>query len=184
MFTNPNLTAVALMEIALPGERYIRLCDGGFLDWGGNRFDSIDPDFGTIEAAEAFEEKTGDEAPGGKITFLPVSTAAAATLSQPAYQGARMRFWFGELDPMTGRIVGEVEQVADLAIDTTTLKLAKGSRKLDVEFVAAAERLFMIYRGNALSDRFHEGCYAGEKGMANATGMPRATAWGAKDDAA
>lgn len=183
MFSNANLTLVALMEIALPEDRYIRLCDGGFVQWDGNGFDSIDPDFGTIESAETFEERTGDEAPGGKLVFLPVSTAAATTLSQAGYQGARMRFWLGEVDPMTGQIVGTPEQTADLAIDTTTLKLGKGTRKLDVEFVSAAERLFMIYRGNALNDRFHQACYPGELGMANATGQPRSSAWGAQQPA-
>lgn len=178
MFDAPQLTLTALMEIALPGNRFIRLCDGGFVDWNGNRFDAIDPEFGSIESAETFEEKTGDEAPGGKIVFLPASTAAATTLSQSAFQGARMRFWFGQVDQMTGQIIGTPEQTADLAVDTTTLKLTKGSRKLDVEFVSAAERLFMIYRGNALSDRFHQGLYPGELGMANATGMPSSTPWG------
>ncbi|WP_158014074.1 hypothetical protein [Sphingomonas sanxanigenens] len=166
------------MEIALPGGRFIRLCDGGFVYWGPTLYESLDPDFGAIEAAETFEEKVGDEAPGGKVTFLPTSTAAAVDLSRPEYQGARMRFWLAEVDPNSGQIVGTPEQTADLAIDTTTLKLSKGERKLDVEFVSSAERLFLIYKGNALNDRFHQACYPGELGMANATGVPRSTAWG------
>ncbi|AHE57435.1 hypothetical protein [Sphingomonas sanxanigenens] len=178
MFSSPFLLLTGLMEIALPGGRFIRLCDGGFVVWDGNRFECIDPDFGTIEAAETFEEKIGDEAPGGKITMLPASTAAAVDLSKPEYQGARMRFWIAEVNPMTGTIVGVPEQTADLAIDTTTLKVPKGGRKLDIEFVSSAERLFMIYKGNALNDRFHQACYPGELGMTNATGVPRSTAWG------
>ena len=177
-FTGAAITLAALMEITLPEGQYVRLVDGGFLYWLGNKFECIDPVFGTIGSAESFEEKTGDEAPGGKISFLPPSTSAAASLSSATYQNARMRFWLAQVDTMTGTIVGTPEQTADLAIDTTTLKTSKGQRIVDVEFVSAAERLFLIMRGNALNNRFHQACYAGELGMVNATGMPRSSAWG------
>lgn len=177
-FTSRVLHLVALMQIDLPA-RTVRLCDGGFVYWGGNKFDGVDQEFGAIAAAESFEEKTGDEAPGGKLTFLPPSSTAATALTDPAYQGARMRFWLGELDAETGAIIGTPDLTADLAIDTATLKVGKGTRAVDIEFESAAKRLFMVMRGNALNDRFHQACYPGEKGMANATGMPRSTAWGA-----
>lgn len=176
-FTGRVIHPVALMEIALP-ERTVRLCDGGFIWWGDDKFASVDEDFGTVKAAESFEEKTGDEAPGGKVTFLPKATTAAA-LSHPSFQGSRMRFWLGEYDPATGHVVGTPDLTADLAIDTVTLKRTKGGREVDVEFESAAKLLFLVMRGNALSDRFHQLCYPGELGMANATGMPRSTAWGA-----
>ncbi|MGC4252428.1 MAG: hypothetical protein QM605_13460 [Sphingobium sp.] len=178
-FTGRILHLVALMQIDLP-ERTIRLCDGGFIYWGGNKFDCIDEDFGTVASAESFGEKTGDEAPGGRVTFYPSSSASAASLSQPSYQGARMRFWLGEFDPLTGQIVGTPDLTADLAIDTVTLKAGKGTRAVDVEFESAAKRLFMVMRGQALNDRFHQSCYPGEKGMANATAMPRSSPWGAE----
>ncbi|KKW93865.1 hypothetical protein YP76_04200 [Sphingobium chungbukense] len=177
-FTARVLTLVALMKIELP-DHDVRLCDGGFVYWAGEKYDCIDDLFGTVSAAETFEEKTGDEAPGGKLTFLPPSSSAATALTDPSFQGARMRFWLGELDAATGSVTGTPELTADLAIDTATLKVAKGSRSVDIEFESAAKRLFMVMRGNALNDRFHQACYPGEKGMANATGMPRSTAWGA-----
>lgn len=169
---------VALMQIELP-ERTVRLCDGGFVYWGTDLYDCVDQDFGTVKSAESFEEKTGDEAPGGKVTFLPRSTAGAAALSQPSYQSSRMRFWLGEYDPTTGHVIGTPELTADLAIDTVTLKRSRGTRTVDIEFESAAKRLFMVMRGNALNNRFHQSCYPGELGMANATGMPRSRAWGA-----
>lgn len=178
MFEGRVIHPVALMEIALPS-RTVRLCDGGYVFWGANKFDCVDPDFGTVKSAESFEEKTGDEAPGGKVTFLPPSAAAATALSNPAFQGARMRFWLGELDPVTGRIVGSPELTADLAIDTVTPKASKGTREVDIEFESSAKRLFLVLRGAALCDRFHQLCFPGELGMVNATGMPRSTAWGA-----
>jgi len=176
-FTGRFLHLVILMRIELPG-RDVRMCDGGFVYWGGELYDCFDALFGTIGGAESFEEKTGDEAPGGKLTFLPPSASAGAALANPAFQGARMRFWLGEYDPMTGHIVGTPDLTADLSIDTATVKV-NGTRSVDIEFESAAKRLFMVLRGNALNDRFHQACYPGEFGMANATGMPRSTAWGA-----
>jgi hypothetical protein len=177
-FTGPVLNLVALMKIETP-DRIVRMCDGGFVYWGEELYDSVDTLFGTIAGAETFEEKTGDSAPGGKITFLPPSSAAGIALNNPALQGSRMRFWLGEYDRATGHVVGTPEQTADLAIDTSTIKASRSTRVVDIEFVSAAERLFMVMRGNALADRFQQACYPGERGMANATGMPRSTAWGA-----
>lgn len=181
-FTGRVLTLVALMQIDLP-HRTVRLCDGGFVDWDGNRFDCVDPDFGTVKSAESFAEKTGDEAPGGKITFLPPSSAAARSLTNEEYQNCRMRFWFGEIDPATGAIIGAPELTADLAIDTASLKRSRGIREVDIEFESAAKRLFLVMRGQALSDRFHRQCFPGERGMENCTGMPRSTTWGADNPA-
>jgi hypothetical protein len=177
-FTGGVLNLVALMKIEAPG-RDVMMCDAGFIYWGADLYDCIDPLFGTIAAAETFEEKTGDEAPGGKLTFLPPTAAAGAALNDPALQGSRMRFWLGEFNPLTGRVVGAPELTADLSIDTATIQVDKGSRSVDVEFESAAKRLFMVMRGVALNDRFHQSCYPGELGMVNATGMPRSTAWGA-----
>lgn len=177
-FTGRVLHLVALMKIELP-DREVRMCDGGFLYWGADLYDCFDEVFGTIGGAETFEEKTGDEAPGGKLTFLPPSASAGALLANPAYQGSRMRFWLGEYDPVTGYVVGTPDLTADLTIDTATVKASRGMRAVDIEFESAAKRLFMVLRGNALNDRFHQSCYPGELGMANATGMPRSTAWGA-----
>ena len=180
-FTGSVITLAALMQIELP-MRTIRMTDGGFVYWDGHKYDCFDEDFGTIAGAEAFEEKTGDEAPGGKLIFYPPSSAAAASLSQPEYQGSRLRFWLAEIDPQTGTVTGTPELTADLALDTVTLKAGKGTRAAEMEFESAAKRLFMVLRGQALNDRFHQSCYPGEKGMANATGMPRSTPWGAKDE--
>lgn len=177
-FTDRILHLVALMRIDLP-TRVVRMSDGGFVYWAEDLYDSFDELFGTIGSAESFEEKTGDEAPGGKLTFLPPTSSAGVELVNPALQGSRMRFWLGEYNPVTGAIIGTPELTADLAIDTATIKIATGSRSVDIEFESAAKRLFMVMRGNALNNRFHTACYPGELGMVNATGMPRSTAWGA-----
>jgi hypothetical protein len=173
----PVITLTGLAEFNLPG-RDIRLCDGGFVYYGGNKFTSADPDFGAIESVDPLEERSGDEAPAGSLTFLPSSTASAAVLSQPTYQGSRMRFWLGRVDEATGAIAGDPELVFDGMLDTTTLRVGKGSRALDMGYISTAERLFNINEGNVLSPRFHKSVWPGEAGLDNATGVPLTVAWG------
>jgi hypothetical protein len=67
-----------------------------------------------------------------------------------------------------------------MLLDTTMLRAGRGQRLLDMEFIAAAERLFNIYEGNVLSPAFHKSVHAGELGFDNATGVPNQIAWGIK----
>lgn len=177
-FEAANLMLVGLVKIELPGQD-IRICDGNFIYFNAEKYESSDADFGSIEAVEAMQESVGDEAPGGRLSFLPASAAAAGTLSQPEYQGSRMRFWLASVNEATGLVI-DAELVADMELDTTTLRGAKGQRLLDMEFVSVAERLFNTNEGNVLSSRFHETVWTGELGFDNATGVPNQVAWGVK----
>ena len=175
-FDASKLMLVGIARFDLP-TRTVRLCDGGFLYFGGEKYTSRDEVFGTIEAVDGVEETSGDEAPGGTLTFLPASTAAAATLSQPHFQGSRMRFWIGRMNELTGQVVHS-ELVADLELDTTTLRITKGGRFLDVDMISVAERLFNVNEGNVLSPRFHKSVWPGELGLDNANGTPLTVAGG------
>jgi hypothetical protein len=176
-FDAPRLTIVGFAKFELPGHT-IRLCDGGFVYHDGEKYTSADPTFGAIEQIAEVDENTGDEAPGLQLTFLPASSAAAATLSNPAYQGARVRFWMGRVDEQTGQLAGEPELLRDLRLDTTTLRPGKSVRRLDMELIGDAERLFLINDGNVLSPRFHKSVWPGESGLDNATGVALSVAWG------
>jgi hypothetical protein len=176
-FDAPKLMLTGLCEINLP-EKDIRLCDGGFAYWGENKFQSADDEFGSIQDVEPISESVGDEAPGGRLTFLPVSTAAAATLSQPTYQGSQMRFWIGRVNEQTGLIDGDPELVFSGELDTTTLRIGRGSRALEMEYISIAERLFLVNTGNVLSPRFHKSIWPGETGMDAATGVGTVEPWG------
>lgn len=178
-FSPPNVMIVGLAEFNLPSYD-IRLCDGGFIYFGANKFSSADDEFGSIQKVDVISEESGDEAPGGRLTFLPKDTAAAATLSQPTYQGSRIRFWLGKVDQADGTLDGDPELVFDGELDTTTLRVGRGSRVLDMEFISTADRLFNISEGNVLSPRFHESVWTGELGLDNATGVPLTVAWGVK----
>ncbi|WCP14485.1 hypothetical protein sphantq_02931 [Sphingobium sp. AntQ-1] len=167
-----------LMEMQLRDGRNIRLCDGGFLEFGGNTYRSSDPDFGTIGSMEAFSEGVGDSVPAFKLTFLPASTAAASDISAPGMQGSIARFWIAEVDADTGLIIGDPDLMFDGQIDQTILRIGKSKRELDIDFVSTAERLFSINEGNSLNPRFHKVVNPGELGEDNATGLGVSVAWG------
>lgn len=173
----PTVTLAWLATFELPS-RTLRFADGGQAIWGGDVFRASDDEFGTIGKVEAPEEQAGDEAPGVTITFLPATTAAATTLSQPDYQGSAVDFWTAEINPATGEVVGDPEPFAAMDLDTTELLLGKGTRALEMGLVAAADRLFFVNEGNTLTTRFHQSVWPGELGLDNATGKPETSAWG------
>ncbi|HEU0045074.1 hypothetical protein [Sphingomonas sp.] len=175
-FDTPFLTLVGLLKLELPGAT-VRLCDGGFCDWNGERYEAEHPVWGTLAAIEPVEEGVGDLAPGGKLTFMPAADALAAAVSSPAFQNARLRGWLGEMGS-DGKTVTSARPLFDGSIDTTTVRLARGSRMVDVSFVSRAERLFLTNQGNTLSPRFHQSVWPGERGFDNCTGVPTAVAWG------
>lgn len=176
-FTDPVFTLAGLIEIVLPS-RTVRLCDGGFIDWSGNLFTSQDDVFGTIESVSSVNENIGDEAPMGQLTLLPPDIVAAADLFQPDAQGSAMRFWMAEVNPATGLLLGTPELQFSGFLDTLTLRAAKGSRKVEISFIAEAERLFWTKEGNVLTPRFHSTVWPGELGLDFATGVQLAVPWG------
>ncbi|QAY77928.1 hypothetical protein [Sphingosinicella sp. BN140058] len=176
-FAGQKIMLAGLLVMELP-TKTVRLCDGGFLYWGGAKFESVDADFGAIEGLEPVLEGAGDEAPGGKLVFLPSSTAAAATLSRPDFQNSRVRFYLAEVNEATGAVIGTPELLFDGLLDKTDLKLSRGTRRLEVDFISTAERLFLINEGNVLSSRFHKSVWPGELGLDNATGLQVSVAWG------
>jgi hypothetical protein len=175
--TDPVITLAGLCQIDLPSHT-IRLCDGAFVDWGGNRFDSQDATFGTIESVDQVSEAVSDEAPSGKLTMLPPSAASAADLFQPNAQGSPMSFWLAEVNPATGLVVGTPELLFSGFLDNLRLIVGKSRRAVEIEFMSAAERLFWTKEGNVLSSRFHNEVWPGETGLDQATGVQIAVAWG------
>ena len=172
-----HVRMTGLVQIDLPSHT-IRLCDGGFVDWNGQRFECIDPVFGTIDSIDDLEDGIGDEAPGGRLTFFPASTAAVVQLSSPEYQGSRIRIWLAVLDPMSGAVIPDPDLLFDGELDVTVFNEGVGERSLDMEYVSACERLFEVQEGARLSDAFHQEIWPGEMGLANITGIKKMVYWG------
>lgn len=178
MFLSDITLMVGLVEIVLPTHT-IRLCDGGFLNWPAKgMFTAQDAIFGAIESVEAINEALGDIAPSGRLVLLPPDISNAAALFLSNAQGSPIRFWFAEADRSTGLMVGTPELQFDGMLDQIKLKLARGRRQVDIEFISSAERMFLIREGHALTTRFHQVAWPGEKGFEHCTGSGIQVAWG------
>lgn len=178
MALSDNVILIAgLCQIDLPG-RTIRLCDGAFVNWGGNLFESQDTTFGTIDSVDQITESVGDEAPAGKLTLLPPSVASAIDLFLPTAQGSAMSFWLAEVSPTTGNVIGTPDKQFSGFLDNLKLSVGRSRRTVDMEFMSQAERFFWTKEGNVLSPRFHKTVWPGELGLDFATGVQLAVPWG------
>jgi hypothetical protein len=171
-----TITLIGLVKIELP-DGDVRLCDGGFCYFGGEKYTSEDPIFGSIAAVDELEAALGDSAEDAQIVFNPADDATPAQLSSKAFQNARARFWMGKLDT-DGKTVVNAEQLMDGLVDFTVLRLRQGSREIEMSFIGRAEKLFLRQEGNTLDPRFHKSVWPGEKGLDNATGARITVAWG------
>lgn len=177
-FTGPVITAAGLLEIVLPSKT-VRLCDGAWVDWPSvGRFDAIDEDFGTIDGVDAVTESVGDEAIGGTITLLPPSITGTADLFMPTAQGGSIRGWQAEVDPATNEVIGTPTPLFAVQIDVARVVSGRDRRSLDIDFIDAAEKLWMVREGNVLSPRWHKANFPGETGLDAATGSPVSVPWG------
>lgn len=166
-----------LMKLELP-IRPVLLCDGGFTIWNGDTYEVEDPDFGILSGFEALTEGVGDEAPAGILTLSPPTIADAAVLSTPGYQGSRLRLWVAEKDEATGQVIGQPDLMCDWQVDSTRLRIGRGTLALEISCVTQGQRLFLKNDGNTLSPSFHRSIHPGEAGLDNATGLTTDVAWG------
>lgn len=180
-FDGRHIVIAGLAEIILP-ERTVRLSDGGFVDWPGRGlFTAKDAEFGAIEAVDSVSEGINDQAPAGKLILLPPDITNAGALFRADAQGRPIRFWLAEVNGDTGAMIGAPQLMFDGLIDSIRLRFGRGTRHVDVEFVANAERLFNVREGNVLSTRFHQKAWPGEKGFDHCTGIPGGVPWGTPD---
>lgn len=176
-FTGPAVTLSGLCKIILPA-RTLYLCDSGMVRWGAETYLADDYEFGGIGGFALQADGVGEIAPGGTISFVPVSGVAAATLSHPSYQGSKIKIWVAEVSDATGLVVGTPTMLFDGLLRLTTIRSNRASRRVEMEFSSTADRLLQRNRGNVCSDRFHQSIWPGELGMANATGAPTTRAFG------
>lgn len=168
---------IGLMEIVLPTHT-IRVCEGGFVRWGGNLFQSSDPVFGAIGAVGELSEGVGEEVPVFEVTFLPPGTTAPSQLSQPGFQSSVARFWIGEFDMEAGELVGTPDLQFTGEVDQTTIEFGRETRAVSMVIVSEAARLLERNIGNALTPSWHRSIWPGEGGHDQATGLGRQVAWG------
>lgn len=178
-----SIALIGLLKIELP-DATIRLCDGGFMVFDGETYQSTDVKFGNIASLEALTEGVGEEIPALELSLNPSSAAAPAELSQPGFQKSAVRLWVGEYDVDAGTLVGDPDLLFYGQIDQTILRIGRNVRDLAMTIVSTLERLFMRNEGNTLSPAFHKSVWPGELGHDNATGLTIAVAWGVESSPA
>jgi len=172
-------TVFGAVEILLP-DYTLRLIEGaGRLSFGGNTFVGRDPTFGVIDSVDVIADGTGDDAPEVRLTLLPASDAAAATLASATMQGSQVSIWLGALDPATGQVIPDPLLVFLGELDVPTLKAGEHRRELEYSVVSVFEHFFSDDEGARLSDTFHQSIWPGEKGFAFVTNVDTPVYWGA-----
>lgn len=171
-----RIAFIGLIAIDFPAYD-LRLCDGGFIEWGGDTYRSTDATFGVIGGVETLSEGVGEEVPVFQLTLLP-GDADIADLSQPGFQSSRCRFYLGEYDVDAGTLIGDPDLQFDGQIDQTTLEFSRDGRSLQMSIVSNTARLIERNIGNSLSSTFHKSIWSGETGQDNATGLGKLIAWG------
>lgn len=163
----------------LPGGVTVRLLDAaGEVSWSEGTFKGVDPLFGTINNIENITDGVGDQAPQVAVSFLPADEADAAALTNPAYQGSRLRLWLGALSLSTKAVVVDPLLMFDGEIDQPKLEIDRGQRGVNMDCVSSFEKLFTDDEGIRLSPANHKEVWPGETGLDDITGIVKQVIWG------
>lgn len=172
-----RIAIISLVRIDLPTAS-IRLCDGGFITYGGDTYRGLDPVFGTIGDVRGLTEGIGDEIPALEMTLLPPMSSAPSDLSRPGYQNSIVQMMVGEYSETTGAFLSPPDLMFHGQIDQMTMIAGKERRELSLTIVSTAERMFLNNDGNTLTPRWHQSIWPGERGHDNAVGLTIPVAWG------
>lgn len=172
-----RITLCGLIKIEFPSYT-VRICDGGFVTFAGELYQSEDAQFGVISGFE-ISGTAPDQAPGGKITFLTPSATAAAQLVSPGFQTSKLSISLAEINEATATVIGTPIILTLAQLDRGVISETMRSREVALEFVSLGERLMIINEGNSLNGTFHKRLFPGELGLDNAIGMGVTVAWGA-----
>lgn len=166
------------------GADTVRLLDGSaHMMLNGNLYTGEDETYGTWASMEAFEDGSGDEAPGLSITILPADDAAVLALSGPAMQGEAIQLHIGARNDATGSVVGEPYLLFDGEVDMPKHEFGKNMLQVSLESVGGMERLFFVDEGMKLAPTFHQQVWPGELGFNHVTGVQDIIYWGSNKPA-
>jgi hypothetical protein len=168
---------IGLLQVELPSHTAY-LCDGGFIEFGGNTYTTNDSVLGTIASISPMSEGIGGDIPALDLEFNPPSSIAITDLTSGAIQRNTVRLWQAEYDRDTGLIVGTPELQFIGQLDQPAIRFSKSEYIVSISVVSKAEWFFELDIGNTLSPSFHKYLYAGETGHDNATGLSIPIAWG------
>jgi hypothetical protein len=167
------------VQVDLPNYT-LRLIDGAgaFANAPWSSFVARDDTFGVLHSVDAISDGTGDQAPAVRLTLLPGTSAAAASLASAEMQGSRVRFWLGVVDAATGIVVPDPYLLFDGELDVPTLKWGQNSRSLEWTVVSVFAKFFDLEEGARLADSYHQSIWPGETGFIGVTGVDEQIYWG------
>ncbi|MFN3585194.1 hypothetical protein [Phenylobacterium sp.] len=167
------------VEIVLPSYT-LRLLDGSAeVGFDSRLFVGEDPTYGVLGMVGEFEDGGEAQSPTLRLTVLPPTNAAAATLASVAAQGSLVTIWDGAIDPVTGSVIDEPDPWFVGEIDVPRWQAGEGGRFVELECVAAWERFLRDDEGARLTDAFHQWVWPGELGLSFVTDVQRQLPWGA-----
>ncbi|MGB7407147.1 MAG: hypothetical protein WA908_01460 [Pontixanthobacter sp.] len=170
-----TLTCFAKLE-APNGD--VRLCDGGFVYFEGEKYEAQHDIYGTIQSIDEIEASFGDLAEGGDIVFSPNPDAALTDWFRADLENSRLRIWIGEIAE-DGKNVVRATQIADRLVNTAGRdQNPSGEDLLPLSLIGRAQKLFLVNEGNVCSERFHKSVWPGENGFNNCIDNQVEVAWG------
>lgn len=170
---------LVLLRIDWRSGSVMRICNGGFVVFGGDTYLSEDPVFGSLVTAEALSDGSGDQVTAVQLMLKPASDISIPTLAQPNNAKSRVRAWLGESDAATGAIVGTPRLEFDGLVERMSVRVGRGARSLVIDAAARPIKLLDFFAGQAMSSAYHKRVWPGETGEDARTGLGIPVAWGA-----
>src|SRR5690606_25362476 len=114
--TDAFVTETFFLKLEAP-DGDVRLCDGGFVDYDGERYDAWDAVFGCVHQADPLRSAFGDIAEQNTLVLAPNPDATLADWWRADLADCRVRIWQGSgaADHVT---VSSAKQLADRLVDT------------------------------------------------------------------
>lgn len=170
------------VQIELPGYT-LRLLDGAsrlsFMVGGAAAtFLGRDPTYGVLGGVSEVVDGVATEAPAITLTLLPKTNAAMAAIASPAAQRSRVMLWVGDVDQVTGVVIGEPELWFIGETNVPTQGVGQNSRALSVTVRSAFSWFLADDEGVRLNNGFHQRCFPGELGLQHVSSVARTIPWG------
>lgn len=178
----PAPTVCWLVEMALPAGT-ARLTDAGEVVFGGQVYRGLDPLLGALSSISGLKDGAANTTTRVDVVVLPRSDQAAAGLTDPTAQGARVRIWFGAINPATGAMIGTPELKFDGELDKAAFTVG-ATWSVTVECGTQAERQLEPNEDWRLNHPFHSAIWPGETGLINVTDVTKKTYWRAESPSA
>lgn len=178
----PVVLMFCAVQIELPGYT-LRLVDGAgrvsfMVGDAAATFLGRDPTYGALGGISEVVDGVASEAPAVTLTLLPKTNSAMAAIAAPAAQRSRVMIWVGDVDQVTGVVIGEPELWFIGETNVATQGVGQNSRALSVTVNSALSRFLAPDEGARLNNGFHQRCFPGELGLQYIANVDRTIPWG------